>query len=327
MQYNFCTLFDSNYLSRGIAMYESLAKHCNDFHLFIFPFDNVCYSVLQKLNLKNTTLVRLEEFEDEKLLSVKGSRTRGEYCWTCTSSVILYVLEKFKVNQCTYLDADLFFYSDPAILIDEIKNKSVQITPHNFSDENLEYEKYGKYCVQFVTFVNDKNGLDVLKQWRDDCIKWCYARLENNKFGDQKYLDTWTGKYECVVELKNIHSILAPWNVQKYRLTNRNGFLHSEFLSKSLVTKIVFYHFHDLKFIKEVFSAFGISLFSRRKIVYANYNLGNQVKKYIYKPYIRQLLTIRNKLKEITPIDSNGTVIIERKFERFIGRIFNMVQD
>ena len=47
----FCTLFDSNYLTRGLAMYESLAKHCDDFHLFIFSFDDKCLEVLKKLKL------------------------------------------------------------------------------------------------------------------------------------------------------------------------------------------------------------------------------------------------------------------------------------
>ena len=92
--YNYCTLFDSNYLTRGLAMYKSLKEHCDAFHLYIFPFDNKCSDILKKLNLEKATIISLEDFEDDALLEVKSSRSRAEYCWTCTSSAILYILEK-----------------------------------------------------------------------------------------------------------------------------------------------------------------------------------------------------------------------------------------
>ena len=77
---NFCTLFDSVYLSRGLAMYNSLNQHCKDFHLYIFAFDDKCYSVLKSLQLENATVISLSEFEDGELLRVKPTRTRAEYC-------------------------------------------------------------------------------------------------------------------------------------------------------------------------------------------------------------------------------------------------------
>ena len=102
---NFCTLFDSVYLSRGLAMYNSLSQHCQRFHLYIFAFNEKCYSVLQALQLENVTVISLSEFEDEELLRVKPARTRAEYCWTCSSSTILYVLNHYSVDHCTYLDS------------------------------------------------------------------------------------------------------------------------------------------------------------------------------------------------------------------------------
>ena len=104
---NFCTLFDSGYLLRGLAMYQSLAKYCKDFHLYIFAFDDKAYQILKKLCLPKTTIISLKEFEDKKLLSVKPTRTKVEYFWTCTPSVILYAIKRFNLKICTYLDADL----------------------------------------------------------------------------------------------------------------------------------------------------------------------------------------------------------------------------
>jgi len=36
---NFCTIFDSEYLLKGLVMYRSLEENCDDFHLYIFLFD------------------------------------------------------------------------------------------------------------------------------------------------------------------------------------------------------------------------------------------------------------------------------------------------
>ena len=45
---NYCTLFDSFYLTRGLAMYESLKRQTGNFHLYIFAFDDDTYSFLKK---------------------------------------------------------------------------------------------------------------------------------------------------------------------------------------------------------------------------------------------------------------------------------------
>ena len=115
--YSYCTLFDSNYLTRGLAMYESLKKYNDNFHLYIFAFDDRSYTLLEKLDLKSTTIISLKEFEDERLLAIKSDRTAGEYCWTCTPSIIKYSIEEYNLDNCTYLDADLYFFNNPSVLI------------------------------------------------------------------------------------------------------------------------------------------------------------------------------------------------------------------
>jgi len=61
--YNFCTLFNTKYLSRGLALYHSLKNVCNDFHLYIFAFDDQTYAILNKLQLPDTTIISLSQFE------------------------------------------------------------------------------------------------------------------------------------------------------------------------------------------------------------------------------------------------------------------------
>ena len=90
----FCTLFNTTYLSRGLAMYHSLEQNCPDFHLYIFAFDAHCYEVLSNMTLPKVSVISLEEFENEALLAVKPGRTAQEYCWTSASSTIKHCILK-----------------------------------------------------------------------------------------------------------------------------------------------------------------------------------------------------------------------------------------
>lgn len=276
--HHFCTLFDSNYLSRGLAMYYSLHAHCNNFHLYIFAFDSQAYKILVGLNLPRVTAISLAEFEDKKLLEIKSSRNIAEYCWTCTSSTILYVLNNFKVEECTYIDADLYFYSSPQPIFDEMGDKSILLTEHRFSTEFRKDVIKGKYCVQFITFRNNALGRIALEWWRERCLEWCYARLEDGKFGDQGYLNDWTTRFEGVHVLNHLGGGVAAWNVQQYAFLSLADKIHGREISTGKTFDLIFYHFHYLRFFKGNILELG-----RRYLSPAVLNL-------LYKPYVHELM-------------------------------------
>lgn len=276
---NFCTLFNSAYLSRGITLYNSLCKVSDNFHLYVFAFDDLTYEYLSQRNYSNLTVISLKEFEDNQLLSVKNTRTAGEYCWTCTPSTILYCIEKYEINSCTYIDADMYFYSNPDILIAEMGSKSVLITKHRYTKEYDQSDTSGIYCVQFVTFKNDESGLKVLRWWRNSCIDWCYARNEDGKFGDQKYLDDWTTRFEGVHVLKHLGGGLAPWNIQQYDFKRISGKITGVSKTDGEEFYPVFYHFHDFK------------LFNNKTVQLTGiiYNLSARVKYFFYDSYLTEI--------------------------------------
>ena len=278
--YKFCTLFDSNYLTRGLTNYESLKKHCKCFHLYIFAFDSKCYSVLTKLKLEFVTIISLKEFEDEELLRIKAGRTVGEYCWTCTPSIIKYCIEYYDLDSCTYIDADLYFFRDPTVLIDEMGSNSVLITEHRYSVKYNQVASSGIYCVQFMTFKNNKEGMGVLSWWRDSCIEWCYARFEDGKFGDQKYLDDWTTRFNGIHVLEHLGGGVAPWNIQQYDLSKDGGF------------KLIFYHFHDFKYTYN------------GKVDMGAYKLRKTDIDILYTPYANHMEKVAQKLNQIEPLNT-----------------------
>lgn len=286
--HNFCTLFDSRYMSRGLAMYESLEANCRSFHLFIFAFDDIAYNYLSNEKLSNATIISLKQFETTELLSIKAGRSPGEYCWTCTPFTILYTLKEFKLENCTYLDADLYFFSDPIILIEEMQNNSVLITEHRYTEMYNQEATSGKYCVQFMTFKATDAGMKALHWWSDACLEWCFDRFENGRFGDQKYLDDWMERFQGVHELSHLGGGVAPWNVQQYAFSSREEHITGIELSTRQAFNLVFYHFHGLK------------ILPARKVDLGGYKLSRKTKEMVYKPYVKHLMRIEQAIQTST---------------------------
>lgn len=291
---NYCTLFDRYYLDRGLALYHSLEKVSKDFCLYIFAFDKESYDILSSLKLRNAVIVSEEKILDRKLNEIKKNRKRAEYCWTCTPVIIEYVLNNFHVEECTYIDADMYFYKEPEVLIDELRGNKASVGiighrfPKSFTSEKRE-RLYGKYCVEFNTFFNNSNGREVLQWWKEKCIKSCTMELYQESFGDQKYLEQWEEKFKGVHELQNIGAGVAPWNITDYRLKEKCDNIIKLKYRKSTECELIFYHFQGLRMINDVESHIAV------------YNevgkMDHELIEYLYKEYVKELYNIRQWVK------------------------------
>jgi hypothetical protein len=235
----------------------------------VVAFDDDCFRLLINLKLKDMTVISLQEFETEELLNLKPIRNRAEYCWTCGPSVIYHCIKSFDLDHCTYLDSDLMFFSSPNVIFDEIGQSSIAITEH-FTEEIDTLG--GRYCVQFVFFRNDESGMEALTWWKDRCIDWCFARFEDGKYGDQKYLDYFPEKFYNVHVITNRGVGVAPWNVNQYNFPSLGVF---EFNQKQF--DVVFFHFHGTK----------IDLLEDKIILNTiTYDLNIDLEENIYIPYL-----------------------------------------
>ncbi len=293
----FCTLFNVNYLDKGLVLYNSLERSCPNFILYILAMDDKCYDVLKTLNYKNLVPIRMVDFEDEELLRVKPLRSMGEYCWTCSSSLIRYVLSTFHTDYCTYIDADLYFYSDPSVIVKEMqeKNASVQVIGHRFhkSLEIAQCNLVGKYCVEFNTFKNDADGLRLLEIWRNQCLKHCSIDGDGIYWGDQKYQDNWCSDYPFCIETQQAGAGVAPWNVSQYSWQDRdNTSIILEYEGKKY--PLIFYHFENIQYVKARSIRTGI-VFQKdadRKLV-----------KKLYVNYLQEIEKCKQLLKSTFDVD------------------------
>lgn len=235
----FCTLFDSNYISKGIALYLSIEKYTNDFILYIMALDRACYDTLNKIKLKHVIVECLEDLKIEELDKAKKDRSKAEFCWTCGSVITEYFFNMYGLPEITYLDSDLQFFCSPQIIEDELKEAkaSIGISPHFINNVT-----FGIYCVQYVYFKRDKNGIACLEWWKNECLKWCYSKLEDGKYGDQKYLDYFAQKFSNVYALTNRGIGIANWNMEQYKYNIEENSL----FYKGQKWPIVFFHYNGI---------------------------------------------------------------------------------
>ena len=148
-------------------------------------------------------------------------------------------------------------------------------------------------------------------KWRDQCLDWCYAKLENDRMGDQKYLDEWPKLYSKCHIINHIGAGVAPWNYAQYNFSidaDQNILVNS--------TSLIFYHFHQFQILSN-------GKFHRLSSLYTD---ECEEPYAIYGQYESTLQDLLQKILEIIPgfnsgINSSIRVRAFRFFQKFLPKI------
>ncbi|MBX3750702.1 MAG: hypothetical protein KF897_11495 [Opitutaceae bacterium] len=274
----FCTYFDAGYLTRGLALHASLARHAGDFSLAVLCMDAAVEADLRRRNLPGVRLLPLEPFVAKypALAAARGNRTKLEFYFTCTSWLMHHLLVELPPGELlTYLDADLCFYGPPDLVFAEIGSASVAITPHRFPSALAHLERYGRFNVGWVSLRHDATGQACARDWADKCADWCYNQLEPERYADQKYLDAWVDRFPVTVSLEQKGVNFAPWNARDCIVSaGPDGPLVDG-------APLVFYHFHALVHL-------GRGLYDPSLHRY-DATLTDGLRDLVYLPYLREL--------------------------------------
>ena len=291
----YVTIFDFGFIPQGLALHDSLLEHAGDFTLWVVAMDEPTTVFLNSLGLPSLRVLSLDEVETADLVEVKSTRSRREYCWTLTPFVFDFVFERApEVGRVTYVDADVFLRTDPGFFFRslEASGKSVQITEHAFSADIDSSAEHGKFCVQFLTMNRDGSEA-VRSDWQGKCLEWCFGRVEEGKFGDQKYLDEWPRDFsESVHIFGDRGRFLGPWNASRFPF------------SESAV-----YHFHQLRLD-----------FQGTEVSFGNYTLPSPLVKNVYSPYIA-LLREKAKMMVSLGVEPSSQISVKTKRQKLASGI------
>jgi hypothetical protein len=274
----YCTYFDHNYLSRGLALHQSLRRHAPEARLWVLCLSDLCYRTLTALDLPNLIARRLSDFEaaDPEVAATRATRSMIEYYFTCSPAWMLHVLNHDRdAEWVTYLDSDLFFFASPDPIYDEMKDATFGIIPHRFSRRLTDKLRFGIYNVGWVSVRRCDEGFAALNWWRKRCIEWCYDRVEGDRFADQRYLDRLPELFNNVHVIGHLGANLAPWNIGDLRVEWRDETVQIEDRYP-----LLFFHFFGVK-------RRGGYYFNSHRLYHAPFT--ELMRRRIYEPYIAAL--------------------------------------
>lgn len=285
----FCTFCDTAFLPRALALYRSMERHLPEFTLWILCWDEEAFGALSALKLNRARLVRAAELEaaDPGLVEVRGRRSRIEYLLTALPSWLQHLFaSRPELTRLTYIDADLYFFSDPSYVFEEIGAVPVAVTPHRYPPRFAGLEsRYGRCNDGWMTFNRSPAALDFIAWWRERCLEWCFNRVEPGRFTEQAYLDHWPGR-GVFTEIGHRGVNAGPWNLESFPMSWDGGVVIGG-------DRLACFHFSGVRALWR--GVFDLNL-DRYKV-----RPSRLVRREIYAPYLRALLDAREELRPFLP--------------------------
>ncbi len=242
--YTLCAIVSETYVTRAMALYSSLKRHQDNFHIWFCAVDDTAYWRLQQLGMQNATILHVRDLQDQSLLNASYNRKLHEFCWTLKACLIQYLFTQFHLKRVLYLDSDLYLFAPLQYIYQEWHTYSFMMCTQRATQE-IE-GKCGYYQAGLIGVKNDHYGLRVLNWWKDRCLEWCYDDYNDpyGRWGDQKYLERVPHDFENIKVITNVGINAAPWNL----ILNDIGYIVTEAYGHVFINNAMLcaYHFGSI---------------------------------------------------------------------------------
>ena len=149
-----------------------------------------------------------------------------EACTAVKGQMLVELLEA-GFSKVIYLDPDIAVFHPLTVILDQLDDASIVLTPHQcepnvteleVSDNELTSLQYGIYNLGFAAVRNDPAGRAFAAWWAKQLYRACYDAVETGIFTDQKYCDLVPGLFDRVHIERDPGCNVASWNLSRRSL-------------------------------------------------------------------------------------------------------------
>jgi hypothetical protein len=245
----FVTYCTRDYILHALTSLESALEMHADSKANLICVDYIQDLLHRKIKVhERIQLISLNEFpKTAKLYSeFLQSRTKFESLISIKPELILELCKSTPENEFViYHDTDVIFFSS----LDEYSGfksyHSVYFFEHLYSSEKENYP-YGKYNAGLLVLRNDILTRKFLENWSRKCNEWCFLRVENGRYADQKYLEEFINHDHVSAEICKAINLGMHYfdSGSKVRKMQHRIFIDNQAL--------ICFHFHGFKVHKRI---------------------------------------------------------------------------
>lgn len=253
------TIAARNYLGQVSVLFDSISEQCGDIKFCCFVVDGYDADAEIPEALRNNVFdcrkLGIPSYDFEEMAC---KYTVVEFSTALKPYIFKYIFEYKKFNSAVYLDPDFKLYNNTDWIEEELKTKSILLTPHllNFEAYKLCYTGRipvldlsvflyaGTYNLGFIAIKNDSYGKEFIDFWAEILRYQCFDDSTQALCVDQKWADFLSRFFgERVGVINDPGANVAYWNLHERNLTRD---VRSNYLVNGSVLKFIHYSSIDL---------------------------------------------------------------------------------
>lgn len=235
------TICSFNYISKARVLIESYRSIHSEHDITLLVVDKKRESsALQNLGIN---IIWVEDLLIDNFYQYAFTFDIIEFNTNVKPMAIRWLLEKY--DKVIYFDPDIQLFSRIDIILNELRDASIVITPHSVTPildgckpDDSDLLRFGAYNLGFIGVSKCAESFAFLDWWSDRCLKLGFYEPQLGLAVDQKWIDLAPSFFPNLRILHNLGLNVAFWNLHERYLTKVNN---QWFVNEKI--PLVFFHF------------------------------------------------------------------------------------